>query len=139
MLILQRVRVWGPQRHGIKPCDLHEIALYLCGARTKRETERVFFPSGEENCREEGENEGISIPQKVEGEGAAKSDISRVVSQTQTCRMAATVSPQCLTLCAVAQPNVLYISQVNTAFDVSAHCMYESRGNTLPAQLHSSS
>lgn len=64
----------GPQRRhvpGIKPCDLHEIALYLCGARTKREAERVFFSSGEENWREEGENEVFSIPQKGgEGEGS---------------------------------------------------------------------
>lgn len=59
--------VGGPQRRGIKPCDLHEIAPYLCGARTKTEAERVFFPGGEENWREEGENEGISIPPKGEG------------------------------------------------------------------------
>lgn len=133
----------GPQRQhvpGIKPCDLHEIALYLCGARTKREAERgSFFSSGEENWREEGENGVFSIPQKGgRGRGARGSDISLVVSQTQSCRMAGTLSPRRLTPCAIMQPNV-FIRQVSAACDASPNCMYECSGDTLRAQLYSSS
>lgn len=63
--------VGGPQRQhvpGIKPCDLHEIALYLCGARTKREAERgSFFPVGERIGGKKEKMEYILSPKKGGG------------------------------------------------------------------------
>lgn len=74
----------GPQRRhvpGIKPCDLHEIALYLCGARTKREAERVFFPVGKRIGGKKVKMKYFLSPKKGErGKGARGSDISLVVS-----------------------------------------------------------
>lgn len=63
----------GPQRQhvpGIKPCDLHEIALYLCGARTKREAERgSFFPVGKRIGGKKEKMEYFLSPKKGGGGG----------------------------------------------------------------------
>lgn len=68
----------GPQRQrvpGIKPTDLHEIALYLCGARTKREAERVFSPVGKRIGGKKEKMKNFIPPPPEKGEWAPKSDI----------------------------------------------------------------